>query len=226
MSLEENFQILSLSKEVQSLDKTCPICLNDILEENLAQLKSCQHYFCLGCISTWAKTKLSCPLCKASFNRATISVNGTMEDREFQNPKPIDPKDVAIDLSCLDSTYFLSEVLRLFGKASATKKQYFSNLQKRDYNSIGMHVLNDVTSRLLSYQSVFLRESPIHDPEAVLQDLYRLDGLLKSLSQRELPAHIVEQYSEVDSSRRYGADDDYEDEYEDEEDEEYYYEDY
>ena len=44
----------------------CPICLNEHVRK--ATLKSCNHSFCLSCISSWTidKRKKTCPICRSN----------------------------------------------------------------------------------------------------------------------------------------------------------------
>jgi len=198
----------------------CSICFIGMNKEILATLKTCQHEFCYGCISTWAQTQLTCPLCKAPFNAVCHIVNGDVLETQFQEPKKEKPEDVRADLSCLDCTYFLTEVKRLLRNVEDIHKKFFSDLNSRDFNPVRYNILNDVSNRLLGYKSTFEHDNPIDNQQELLQDLYQLDGLLKCLCDRELPAHLVEQYGngqERAPTKRYGANDDYsdDDEYED-----------
>ncbi|VDO56273.1 unnamed protein product [Haemonchus placei] len=47
-------------------DDVCPICLCSI-EEEFSRPENCQHRFDLDCLTEWAKLRLSCPSCRATF---------------------------------------------------------------------------------------------------------------------------------------------------------------
>ena len=50
----------------QDKDIRCPICLR--LVWNPVRPKSCRHVFCKDCLEIWMQTKLTCPICRASFD--------------------------------------------------------------------------------------------------------------------------------------------------------------
>jgi Ring finger domain len=57
----------------------CAICMCEPDPEELARISGCTHTFCFDCISTWADTENSCPLCKARFSKI---------DRVKKQPSP------------------------------------------------------------------------------------------------------------------------------------------
>lgn len=55
----------------QVLDQfTCQIC-HDVASHPCDV--RCGHVFCYGCLSEWCKTKRSCPTCRASIDRVSVS---------------------------------------------------------------------------------------------------------------------------------------------------------
>jgi len=49
---------------------TCAICINPIPVEEVAQIKGCEHLYCVNCILRWASYKQSawCPQCRTPFD--------------------------------------------------------------------------------------------------------------------------------------------------------------
>ncbi len=47
----------------------CPICLEDLLPDHVAQLDSCQHCFCYPCIHYWSEKHNTCPMDRQSFKQ-------------------------------------------------------------------------------------------------------------------------------------------------------------
>jgi len=66
--------------------RSCPICLNEISQEDEALLK-CNHRFCSKCIQDWAKVTNKCPLCKSEFAQIEIFLNG-----KFMKAIPVETK--------------------------------------------------------------------------------------------------------------------------------------
>jgi len=57
---------------------TCAICYDDI--EATVNIDSCDHKFCIDCITKWAREKTNtCPCCRGKFNVLTDS-NGVIID--------------------------------------------------------------------------------------------------------------------------------------------------
>jgi hypothetical protein len=59
-------------KTVSSLNKSCPICLDED-KETMAQTR-CDHLFCEKCIKLWLKDNRCCPLCRFIIEGDTVTV--------------------------------------------------------------------------------------------------------------------------------------------------------
>lgn len=46
----------------------CPVCLNDIIDEELCLL-DCKHVFCYNCLNSWLDIKRECPLCRVAIEK-------------------------------------------------------------------------------------------------------------------------------------------------------------
>jgi hypothetical protein len=51
----------------------CPICFENIKNEEITTTNKCLHKFCLACIKEWSKTKETCPLCRSIYEWLIIS---------------------------------------------------------------------------------------------------------------------------------------------------------
>ncbi|XP_033889184.3 protein SCAF11-like isoform X5 [Acipenser ruthenus] len=60
---EHNESAVAVNDEVDR----CPICLNLLLQQELALPENCCHVFCLSCILKWAETVTSCPIDRKPF---------------------------------------------------------------------------------------------------------------------------------------------------------------
>ncbi|XP_041113961.1 protein SCAF11-like isoform X2 [Polyodon spathula] len=60
---EDNDSAVAVNEEVDR----CPICLNLLLQQELALPENCCHVFCLSCILKWAETVTSCPIDRKPF---------------------------------------------------------------------------------------------------------------------------------------------------------------
>ena len=57
---------------------SCPICLNDIKETG--KIDSCNHQYCISCITKWGKTANTCPCCRRKFNVLYDTNNNSLID--------------------------------------------------------------------------------------------------------------------------------------------------
>ncbi|KAM4882199.1 protein SCAF11 isoform 2-T2 [Thomomys bottae] len=67
MEGEENRNHSAASGLLYSETDRCPICLNCLLEKEVAFPESCNHVFCITCILKWAETLASCPIDRKPF---------------------------------------------------------------------------------------------------------------------------------------------------------------
>lgn len=55
------------SKElIDNINDICPICYK-IIKKSKVFPDSCQHAFCLHCLSTWKESNSTCPICRKYF---------------------------------------------------------------------------------------------------------------------------------------------------------------
>ncbi len=74
------------SSESSDNQHACPICLNDIIENNNYAITSCGHKFCFNCIIQSLQTIYTCPICRETLivnNENENSLNLTLTDRIF-----------------------------------------------------------------------------------------------------------------------------------------------
>eukprot|EP01018_Ginkgo_biloba_P029708 Gb_22764 [translate_table: standard] len=66
----------------------CAICRDRILPEEIAQIKGCEHAYCVTCILRWAsyKTECWCPQCKHPFSYLFVyrALDGSVHDYLFE----------------------------------------------------------------------------------------------------------------------------------------------
>jgi hypothetical protein len=189
--------------------KTCAICICVIKQSEYSVIAECNHEFCFGCIDEWARVKITCPLCNLQFHAVHYNFrsDGTSDEKIFQEPPKKKPEEVELDVSGLDFSFFTQEVMRLMTNAEALYK--FQNESLKSSDPFALQSVNGLIDRLECLKIDLVSERQF-DPEALMQDLFAIDGDLKSLwSGRSIAAE--------DSSPRklYGANDDYYSEEED-----------
>ncbi|KAK7333667.1 hypothetical protein VNO80_30444 [Phaseolus coccineus] len=66
----------------------CAICLDEILLQETALVKGCEHAYCVTCILRWAtyREKVTCPQCKHPFEFLNIhrALDGSIQDYMFE----------------------------------------------------------------------------------------------------------------------------------------------
>ncbi|KAJ4968957.1 hypothetical protein NE237_015658 [Protea cynaroides] len=62
----ENLILKRLVSAIQ--EKSCPICLNRVVDRKAAVIKVCMHAYCVNCIRKWSEFKRNCPLCNKEFD--------------------------------------------------------------------------------------------------------------------------------------------------------------
>ncbi|XP_058163839.1 protein SCAF11 isoform X2 [Dasypus novemcinctus] len=67
MEGEENRDNTAITVLLYSEVDRCPICLNYLLEKEVAFPENCNHIFCMTCILKWAETLASCPIDRKPF---------------------------------------------------------------------------------------------------------------------------------------------------------------
>jgi len=108
-SLAEEVQAFDMQRDAVSHESfasaECPICLNEINDENTLRLY-CGHVFCIGCITEYgareASSSPSCPCCRRLLCR---EVCGPLNNAE----RRISLYHLLGDRSLTDSTHFLSD---------------------------------------------------------------------------------------------------------------------
>ncbi|CAN6485941.1 unnamed protein product [Victoria cruziana] len=72
------------SSKAESYCGTCAICLEEILLEEIAHVKGCEHAYCVTCILRWASYNVvpCCPQCKMPFSSLSVhrSLDGCIHD--------------------------------------------------------------------------------------------------------------------------------------------------
>ena len=81
---------------------TCTICMEEIKENEIAKIDSCEHKFCFRCINNWAtKYKNSCPNCKKKFNKIEVEENGVKKTLEVEDHEDSSSEGDHNDFECL-----------------------------------------------------------------------------------------------------------------------------
>ncbi|EGG21101.1 hypothetical protein DFA_00976 [Cavenderia fasciculata] len=159
-------------------NQTCPICLSPMT--NTTSVVGCQHAYCLECIDNWIKNKVACPLCKAENDNRIIEVTPP--------PKP-HPSTVEVDLGCLDHTYFLEELIKLFRLRDSVGLMIESAPPVRNPNSkvylAGTNQsdaleLLTITDNMTRLRDDLSRLEPF-DPEDILSHIYTIETALNEL---------------------------------------------
>jgi hypothetical protein len=196
-----------LFSEIKSQQITCLICLNSISEETVSRIKECKHLFCYECISKWAKTKLTCPLCTKKFEviEFHFASDGTCEEKKFEEPTKR-PDDVDVDLSCLDFNYFLDEVNRLL--ENGERLFAMTKALARQNGKVHLHFSNDskltptlhtVLCTLRNIQTDLLNEVRF-DPLVLIQQLYDIENTLKELWNGRTPTSMPQHSQRTETS--------------------------
>ncbi|KAA8550161.1 hypothetical protein F0562_001823 [Nyssa sinensis] len=93
LSLQEPMEMQSTGEGRRVLDcenhhGICAICLNEIVLQETALVKGCEHSYCVTCILRWAtyRDKPTCPQCKNPFEFLNIhrSLDGSIHDYMFE----------------------------------------------------------------------------------------------------------------------------------------------
>lgn len=73
LSNQPNHEVLIdlslVQKEMATEEKICAICLDALAIAKVRKLKPCKHEFHTECITSWAKIKSVCPLCKGPIEK-------------------------------------------------------------------------------------------------------------------------------------------------------------
>ena len=92
---EEKLYLQTLGQEISSIktklksiedkinnaeNEVCPVCYDNT--SNPTIVPCCKNIFCLGCITTWNKTKRSCPMCRENLDITDFNVLGDEMVRE------------------------------------------------------------------------------------------------------------------------------------------------
>jgi len=169
---------------IAATDLGCIVCYETITTTSKAVIKGCSHEFCLSCIKNWTQTSLSCPLCKQEFSvlQHSFRDNGSCTEEVLGVPNVV-ATAVEEQLNCLDHSFFLAEVSRLLQAAEHAHKQlWLDGLAGRGVSIIEKHHLQVVESVCVELRNHKRRLQALlqFDPHTVLQDLYRLQGMLEN----------------------------------------------
>lgn len=191
---------------------SCVICFEHISLDTRAVIKNCAHEFCVGCIKSWLATTATCPLCKQEFDvlQHSFTSDGNYQEEKVEAPniKGGDSgggQDVEDQLQCLDHAFFIANVQNLLQDAERLHHTlYRESLSHRGlaaWEKQRLETVEGVLAELRNHKrklQAFLQ----FDPYATLQDLYRLQDLLRS----SYGAPVI-QTTRSRSPVRYSADD-------------------
>uniref|UniRef100_A0A5K3EPW9 SAP30_Sin3_bdg domain-containing protein n=2 Tax=Mesocestoides corti TaxID=53468 RepID=A0A5K3EPW9_MESCO len=84
-----------------TVDSQCPICCEDI-QPPVATPESCNHHFCLSCLTEWARIRHECPLDRGPFEIMLLSsyIGGPIIERRCAPPVLQPPSDVEDTTAC------------------------------------------------------------------------------------------------------------------------------
>lgn len=190
---------------------SCVICFEHISIDTRAVIKNCAHEFCLTCIKSWLATTATCPLCKQEFDvlQHSFTSDGNYQEEKVEAPniKGGDSSGGPVEdqLQCLDHAFFIANVQNLLQDAERMHHTlYHESLSHRGLSAWEKQRLGTVEGVLAELRNhkrklqAFLQ----FDPYATLQDLYRLQDLLRS----SYGAPVI-QNTRSRSPVRYSADD-------------------
>eukprot|EP01098_Paradermamoeba_levis_P002632 TRINITY_DN1304_c0_g1_i1.p1 TRINITY_DN1304_c0_g1~~TRINITY_DN1304_c0_g1_i1.p1 ORF type:complete len:354 (-),score=86.45 TRINITY_DN1304_c0_g1_i1:14-1075(-) len=186
-------------------DQSCAICFGSMNEQ--CSIKTCGHQFCFGCISKWVETKTVCPLCNSKVEALVVTNSeGTREHKIDQQTNKLKESTLQEDLSCLDHSYFLDEVSRLFQAAESAEQQMKIKMATKNVTMgyRGVKTMNYVFEQLNDYQELFCSCEQF-DPQSALEGLYALQGQINLVGNGEF--HKLDYWEEEVKVQRYGADD-------------------
>jgi len=191
---------------------SCVICFEQISLQTKAVIKNCAHEFCLVCIKSWLTTTITCPLCKQEID---VLQHSFTSDDNYQEEKVEAPnitggdsgggQDVEDQLQCLDHAFFISNVQNLLQDAERMHRTlYQESLSHRGLAAWERQRLETVEGVLAELRNHKRKLQALlqFDPYATLQELYRLQDLLRS----SYGAPVV-QTTRSRSPVRYSADD-------------------
>jgi len=203
-------------------DLGCIVCYETITTTNKAVIKGCSHEFCLSCIKNWSQTSLSCPLCKQEFSvlQHSFRDDGTCTEEALGAPN-VAPAAVEEQLKCLDHSFFLAEVSRLLQAAEHAHKQlWLGGIAGRGVSILEKQQLQVVESVCVELRNHKRRLQALlqFEPHTVLQDLYRLQGMLENIWRNPYGETSSQQHGGSPPAR-YSADDAWEGNVSDDDDE-------
>lgn len=187
---------------------SCVICFDHISLDKKAVIKSCTHEFCLVCIKSWTDTTATCPLCKQPIDvlQHSFTSDGSYQEEKIEPPKISSGASVEEQLQCLDHSFFITEVQRLLQDAERMHRQLWQESQSHRglaaWEKQRLESLEGVVAELRNHKRK-LQALLQFDPHSMLQDLYRLQDLLRS----SYGAPAIPTYARSRSPVRYGADD-------------------
>lgn len=195
----------------------CVICYTPLEDEASAKVTPCGHScFCDGCLLRAAESSVaafSCPVCKTP----ALSLVVCRGSREVvcTPPKPREgPDETPPDLSCLDHSFFLSEIERLKGFAADASAELPETPAMRTRSvriAAVVAELQDIAATLIDDDSCGYL-----DPDAMLGRLYALQAdveaasdLAKSFTpdRRRTPARRVYSAEDAESASEDDLDD-------------------
>lgn len=192
---------------------SCVICFEHTSLATKAVIKNCAHEFCFTCIKSWMETTVTCPLCKQAID---VLQHSFTSDESYQEEKVEAPNlkhgdsggghgNVEDQLQCLDHSFFIAEVQRLLQDAEARHRQLWQEGQSHRglaaWEQQRLGTVEGVVAELRNHKRKL--QALLHfDPHTTLQDLYRLQDLLRE--SWGVPAIT---YARSRSPVRYGADD-------------------
>jgi len=200
-------------KECPDAGNACVICFEHISIDTKAVIKNCAHEFCFSCIKSWTETTTTCPLCKQQFDvlHHSFTSDGSYQEEKIDPPN-INRSDsgghnnVEEQLQCLDHSFFIAEVQRLLQDAERMHRQLWQANQSHrglaPYEKQQLETLEGVVAELRNHKRK-LQALLQFEPHTMLQDLYRLQDLLRA----SYGAPVIPTYSRARSPVRYGADD-------------------
>jgi hypothetical protein len=63
-------KVQPVTKPVKTTERTCCICYDDW--KNPSVLTTCGHVYCNECITSWLKTKKTCPTCNKESSQTNV----------------------------------------------------------------------------------------------------------------------------------------------------------
>lgn len=79
-----------LNNKINEINKECPVCLNNIEDNNKYSVPECGHICCLECMEYWLSSNSSCTICRKTINKNTLYTITNIDDIKLKYSTKVD----------------------------------------------------------------------------------------------------------------------------------------